>query len=381
MHRYGVSSWLFACLATLVFGNSPVLAADWVVTRASGEVHIERGALKAVSLRADEDVVPGDTVATGPTGRLLLTRGLETILVGPNTVLSLPREPQGEDKTTILQRAGRLLLDVEKKNVKHFSVETPFLAAVVKGTQFSVEVGRNETSVTVNRGVVEVLDFDTGEVGMVRPGQRAATRNRPGAGLSLSGAGELDAVRKVKPRASKAAVPAPAASAKVRAAAISRQHGHARITSTVGELEINVMAATNGLARNMRAQDGYGAGGRDGGGPGAESGRVDVTIWSPGNSAHGSSGTGGTGKAGGQSEGQDNNGGGANNGGPANAGASTAGSAGGSGGAAPGGAGIGNAGVGNPAANGGAANGANASAGGGNGNSGGNGKAAGKGKS
>ena len=83
---------------------------------------------------------PGDTIRTGRNGRVLLVRGEETILISPNSVIGLPTEKKDGLATTILQQAGSILLEVEKRNVKHFEVETPYLAAVVKGTQFRVSV-------------------------------------------------------------------------------------------------------------------------------------------------------------------------------------------------------------------------------------------------
>ena len=56
-----------------------------------------------------------------------------------------PGAKKSELSTTIIQQAGSILLEVEKRNVKHFQVETPYLAAVVKGTQFRVTVGQGET--------------------------------------------------------------------------------------------------------------------------------------------------------------------------------------------------------------------------------------------
>ena len=86
---------------------------------------------------------------------------------------SRARRRKRDCTTTIIQQSGSILLEVEKKNVQHFQVETPYLAAVVKGTQFRVTVGNSESRVDVLRGQVEVADFKSGQFAMVAPGQAA----------------------------------------------------------------------------------------------------------------------------------------------------------------------------------------------------------------
>ena len=118
--------------------------------------------------------------------------------------------------TTIIQRAGTILLDVEKRNVKHFEVETPYLAAVVKGTQFRVTVSGRSSKVDVLRGQVQVADLKTGKFALVLPGQNARV-STGSSGLTLGGKGTLGAVQQGTPRAPSVA-PAP----QLRAAAATR---------------------------------------------------------------------------------------------------------------------------------------------------------------
>ena len=119
---------------------------------------------------AQTTLKPGDYIRTGQTGRVLLVRGAESMLISPNSVIHIPKENKDGMSTTIVQRAGTILFDVEKRNVKHFEVDTPYLAAVVKGTQFQVTVDKNESRVDVRRGQVEVLDFKSGQYALVHPG-------------------------------------------------------------------------------------------------------------------------------------------------------------------------------------------------------------------
>ena len=113
---------------------------DWTVRKSSGEVWLTGSDVQQASLKQEDVLKPGDTVRTGRTGRVLLKRGDEMILVSPNSVVGVPAQKKEGLSTTIVQQAGSILLDVEKRNVKHFEVETPYLAAVVKGTQFRVTV-------------------------------------------------------------------------------------------------------------------------------------------------------------------------------------------------------------------------------------------------
>src|SRR5258708_2540888 len=153
-------------IALVVGAASSARAAEegtWSVSKSSGEVWITTTDAQPASLTQEEILKPGDTIRTGRNGRVLLVRGEEKILISPNSVLGVPAEKKEGLSTTIVQQAGSILLEVEKRNVKHFEVETPYLAAVVKGTQFRVTIGATSTSIDVIRGQVEVADFRTGQ--------------------------------------------------------------------------------------------------------------------------------------------------------------------------------------------------------------------------
>ena len=198
---------------------------------------------------------PGDTIRTGRTGRVLLKRGEEIILISPNSVVGVPAEKKEGLSTTIVQQAGSILLDVEKRNVKHFEVETPYLAAVVKGTQFRVTVNAGSTSVDVIRGQVEVADFKSGQIAQVMPGQHATAFAHGKTGLSLGGSGTFSPIEQGKPRApSVERVPVPragltalrhatewhqgVAAARGMQACSPARHGVTRISSSIGEVQV-----------------------------------------------------------------------------------------------------------------------------------------------
>jgi hypothetical protein len=188
---------------SVVCAGSGALAQDaaWHVGKSSGEVWLTGAGVQQAALGGDTVLEPGDTIRTGRNGRVLLVRGEETILISPNSVISIPAAPKDGLSTTIIQQAGEILLEVEKRNVKHFEVETPFFAAVVKGTQFRVSVDKRDSHVDVLRGQVEVADFKSGQYAMVLPGQVAKVVSRSVGGLLLSGAGALSPILKGAPRA------------------------------------------------------------------------------------------------------------------------------------------------------------------------------------
>jgi hypothetical protein len=287
-------------MAAALVVSSGALAADdgvWSVSKSSGAVWISTTGAEQASLKQEDTLKPGDTVRTGRNGRVLLVRGEETILVAPNSVVGMPTEKKDGMSTTILQQAGSILLEVEKRNVKHFEVETPYLAAVVKGTQFSVTVNATSTSVEVKRGQVEVSDFKSGQIAQIMPGQAATSFAHGKPGLSLSGSGSFNPIEQGKPRASsieripvpRGGLPAPHNIGDGRA--IHALYSHAsfdklanasteprapktnaiHLSTALGEVRLNVQRATHGLAHGSVTTGSRRSASRD---------RGDGTIWS-----------------------------------------------------------------------------------------------------
>ena len=269
----------FSRILTMAFvlgAASGALAAEdgvWRVGKSSGEVWMTTSGAQQASLTQEELLKPGDTIRTGRNGRVLLVRGEETILVSPNSVIGLPTETKDGLSTTILQQAGSVLLEVEKRNVKHFEVETPYLAAVVKGTQFRVTVNAASTSVDVLRGQVEVSDFKSGQIAQVMLGQHATAFAQGKPGLSLSGSGTLNPIEQGKPRPSsierimvpKTGLSAPRHAANgqliralghLAAGQAAGTHGATRISASLGEVRLNFQKVTHGLAHGAASAPG-----------------------------------------------------------------------------------------------------------------------------
>jgi len=171
--------------AMLVSTSSAVLAQEWIAERLRGRVlQLEGGSWTALERG---DVVPdGSRIRTLGDGRVELVRGQERIALASNTEIAI-RDAAGQKMTSVIQILGGVTIEAERRNVQHFSVQTPVLAAVVKGTQFTVTYSNGQARVDVDRGVVQVQDSAHSMVADVTPGQSAAaSRAEP---LDVSGPG------------------------------------------------------------------------------------------------------------------------------------------------------------------------------------------------
>ena len=316
-----------ALAATVILGVQVASHAEdappaWQVSKSSGQVWLTSSGVQPASLSEQETLKPGDSIRTGRNGRVLLVRGQETILIAPNSEITLPAAPKDAQAdgqwTRIIERAGSILLEVDKRKVRNFEVETPYLVAAVKGTQFRVTLDR----VDVLQGSVQVADAQSGQYALVMPGQSAKAGGQSG-GLSLSGAGPLGPIQKGEPRGNgvpglrvpRGGLTAPTSlpdgqhvralgSLHANAGDLGGPHGALRINMPLGETRLDINKVTHGLARD---------GGASIGGHAAK-----ATVWSsddinPGNgvgksyntgnsgSGTGTGGVSGNGNAGGNS--------------------------------------------------------------------------------
>jgi FecR protein/Putative Flp pilus-assembly TadE/G-like len=172
----------------------------WDVNKLSGNAFLTDSAGRQTALKEGAALNPGDNIRTGQNGRALLVRGQETILIASSSVVGIPTHAADGMLTTIDLWAGSIVLAVEKRNHVHFEVDTPHLAAVVRGTRFRVTANKDEANVKVLRGQVEVTDFRSGQYALVLPGQAAEVSAQGLVGLSLSGPGTVNPVRQGLPR-------------------------------------------------------------------------------------------------------------------------------------------------------------------------------------
>ena len=167
---------LLIIMSLLAFSSAPAHAATkaverWTVTQRSGDTRVVRAGLQPASMTINQALAPGDTIITGANGRASLTRGGDYIVVAPRSQMRLPAKPEQNGITAIIQDLGTLLYKVRRTGVPHFTVDTPMLAAVVKGTTFTVVVDKDRSAVQVIEGVVEVTAADGGMRNLVHGGK------------------------------------------------------------------------------------------------------------------------------------------------------------------------------------------------------------------
>jgi hypothetical protein len=149
----------------------------WLVQTTSGSVSYTTPGAALKVMEKGVLLHEGSIVQTGENGKVLLVRGEESIFVGPFT-LAMITPTASKSETVIILHTGRAEFEVRKQDSKHFTVQTPYLAAVVKGTKFSVAVEPSFADVTVTEGLVEVSSGTSGIKQNVAPGQHASVDSR-----------------------------------------------------------------------------------------------------------------------------------------------------------------------------------------------------------
>jgi hypothetical protein len=187
---------LAAALSTLcvVFAASGARADNWLAAKLAGEVLVFRDHAWVKLDRGD--IVSDDSVVrTRQNGNVEFTRDNEVIDVAPDTQIQI-FDRTGRRFTTVRQFFGTVSVEANVEKVKHFSVQTPFIAALVKGTIFTVTSDSQSATVHVQRGVVGVEDIARQLHVDVRPGQQATAGLAKG--LSVSGPGQVGQVTNIK---------------------------------------------------------------------------------------------------------------------------------------------------------------------------------------
>jgi hypothetical protein len=163
-------------VASLFAPTQPALAQDgpeWIVTEISGDVHAQSASGMSPSLARGSVLEAGRTIETGPGARLVLMHGKDLVTVSPNSEFRIPPSADPGERINFIQTLGTILYRVEHRPARGFEVDTPALAAVVKGTVFTVTAGKTADSVHVAGGAVQVTSLTSHQVALVHPGEVA----------------------------------------------------------------------------------------------------------------------------------------------------------------------------------------------------------------
>ena len=169
-----LSSYLALCFAAFLATATPAVAGDenWTVSDVTGSATVLAPMTAAHAIQKGDALPPGAMVTTGADGKVVFSDGKTAITVSANSRLTMPANSSGT-MTRFMQDLGSVFFKVEKRPTQHFEVQAPLVAAVVKGTQFTVTVGAVEQSVVVSEGLVEVVATRGGQKEMVPAGRSA----------------------------------------------------------------------------------------------------------------------------------------------------------------------------------------------------------------
>ncbi len=236
-------------LFVLAAGAQSVNAAEaWRIVASTGAVKSGAPGVMPVAVNSKQTLPADSWVETAATGRIVVARGVETIAIGPNSRLMLPALPVNGN-TQVLQTVGTALYQIGKQKAPHFQVDTPYLAAVVKGTTFTVSVSEGAASVDVSEGLVEVATPDRtdsafvqpGFTGFVKQGQRDKVVVIPTTDGSIPGVSPKDGGGKSKLQNE-----------------TSNTKGRVVITAAIGEVALDVKSVSGGLATGTDASTKHG---------------------------------------------------------------------------------------------------------------------------
>ena len=163
---------LAALFAALCWAPQTAYAQDgaWRLLARDGAVWLRQSGAAAREAQLNEALLAGTTVTTGADSSATIGNGAQRIVMSANSRMTLPRDDRS-GMTRVLQDLGAILFQVDHRESQHFRVETPLLAAIVKGTTFTVTVDGQTDSVAVASGLVEVRANEGGAEQDVASGQ------------------------------------------------------------------------------------------------------------------------------------------------------------------------------------------------------------------
>jgi hypothetical protein len=147
---------------------------DWVVSAITGQSPTIEQASISGDLSRGSVVQPSDRISTGDGERVVLTHGQDVLELQPNTTVAIGGAGPNRMATVVKLLDGTVHVKVGKRAPgRTFSVETRFLVATVKGTEFDVTADDDAAAVSVSEGTVAVQSAGGNRAVDVTPGRTA----------------------------------------------------------------------------------------------------------------------------------------------------------------------------------------------------------------
>jgi hypothetical protein len=174
-----IAGLLSACLLLALPLSASALpdADDIVVVGFKGDVRITSAGTD-MTPRADAIVALAAAIRTGTDGSIDLRQGDTTIGVGPGTQLDFPAPAEAGPIDRVSQPSGNAYYGVGPRGSRKLRVETPYLVAVIKGTQFNVAVTPDSSTISLHEGRLEIHATDAGIAPVILNAGEVAVRRK-----------------------------------------------------------------------------------------------------------------------------------------------------------------------------------------------------------
>lgn len=235
--------------AMMAGGSAQAETPQWKLSESAGTVNVLRSGVSRIAISGG-NLSAGDVITTGTKSRAVLVRGQEYVVVSPNSRLRISAPEQSGGVVQFFEELGNVLFRIDKKSTPHFGVKTPYLAAVVKGTTFSVTVTESGTAVQVTEGAVQVSTLDGGATQLLSPGMIGMVDQSQQFRLTIAGT-ESRTIDSPNAPAGSTDTPEPVEDAALVEIANSSFEG--TITAPVLETPVSLSNLTGGLVSNGAA--------------------------------------------------------------------------------------------------------------------------------
>ncbi|WP_339690227.1 FecR family protein, partial [uncultured Parasphingorhabdus sp.] len=239
-----------AIAAMMAAGTAHAGTPQWKLSESAGTVNILRAGVSKIAISGGS-LAAGDVISTGQKSRAVLVRGQEYVVVSPNSRLRISEPKQSGGVVQFFEEIGNVLFRIDKKATPHFGVKTPYLAAVVKGTTFSVTVSETGTAVQVTEGAVQVSTLDGGASQLLSPGMIGIVNQDQQFRLTIAGA-ETKTIDSPNAPAGSTETPEPMDDATLLNIASSAFDG--TISAPVLDTPVSLSALTGGLITNSESR-------------------------------------------------------------------------------------------------------------------------------